>query len=67
MAADVNVAEWSRTAERLPPDGVPVDTISPGGTAQRLVRRGALWFLEPDGMYVYYIPLLWRYPKERAK
>lgn len=38
------------------PEGVVVDTISPGGIQQPLKRQGRLWFF-PDGlMYVYYVP-----------
>lgn len=51
---------WNQTDNKLPPEGVVVDTISEGGQSQRLKREGRLWFV-PDGeMYVYYTPKFWR-------
>ncbi len=52
--------DWTRVEDKLPPDGVVVDTISPGGMEQPLKRNGALWFFDDDSMYVYYTPEFWR-------
>lgn len=50
---------WARTAEAMPPEGIVVDTISPGGLQQPLKLVGRLWYI-PDGTtYVYYDPIMW--------
>lgn len=60
------MSDYTRVDEALPPEGVVVDTISPGGIQQPLKRSGRLWF-HPDGvMYVYYVPMLWRARKVPA-
>lgn len=57
---------WVPIEDRLPDDGVVVDTrISDEHgvrNEQPLVRRGRLWFFadDPDPMYVYYTPTHWR-------
>jgi hypothetical protein len=57
-------ATWIPTAERLPPDGVPVDTKIDDGKGvrneQQLTRQGRLWFAPDGSMYVYYQPTHWR-------
>ena len=57
---------WTRTAERLPPDGVIVDTMISdiGGERnhQQLKRQGRLWFFPDGSMYVYYLPTHWSEP-----
>ena len=55
---------WTLTKEKLPPEGVVVETKIEDSNGvrnlQRLKRRGRLWF-SPDGsMYVYYVPTHWR-------
>ena len=56
------MADWTRVDSGvLPPKGVVVDTISPGGLAARLKRIDGLWFFEDDSMYVYYVPEFWRH------
>lgn len=63
---------YTRCAERLPPDGVPVmtkiDDEKGVRNEQELVRRGVLWFtgVGADAMYVYYDPTHWK-PTESAK
>lgn len=34
---------YTPVARELPPEGVVVHTISPGGIRQKLKRQGALW------------------------
>jgi hypothetical protein len=50
---------WVLVADRLPAEGVVVDTLSPGGLQQQLKRLGNLWFFADDSMYVYYTPKFW--------
>lgn len=57
---------WVSTGERLPDNGVVVETKLDYGKSfsfhqkQTLKRSGNLWFV-PDGkMYVYYTPSHWR-------
>jgi hypothetical protein len=56
------VAErWTRVSDQPPPERVLVETISPGGMQQTLVRHGRLWFVDERlSMYVYYEPHYWR-------
>lgn len=51
---------WNFTNQILPPENVVVETMDSGGSIQKLMRSGNLfWF--PDGsMYVYYCPVKWR-------
>lgn len=58
--------EWIPCDRELPPDGTVVDTLSEGGVEQPLKRCQRLWFVPDGSMYVYYTPVAWRRPKERA-
>lgn len=51
--------QWTKTADSLPPEGVVVLTISPGGLECRMSRSGRLWFPEGGDIYVYWTPLFW--------
>jgi hypothetical protein len=51
---------WTRTSDKLPPEGVVVETLSEGGIQSLLKRSGRLWFTPDGGMYVYYTPFMWR-------
>lgn len=50
-------------ADHLPPEGIVVDTVINDAAGirnhQPLKRRGRLWFLTDDSMYVYYAPTHW--------
>lgn len=54
---------WTRVNDELPPEGEIVDTMISdiGGERNRqaLKRRGRLWFVPDDSMYVYYTPTHW--------
>lgn len=52
--------DWTRVDQKLPPKGLVVDTISPGGLSSRLKLIDGLWFFEDGSMYVYYVPEFWR-------
>jgi hypothetical protein len=52
--------EWVRTEEKLPPENLPVETMSESGQHQILVRKNNLWFFEDGSMYVYYTPVSWK-------
>jgi hypothetical protein len=52
---------WVLTEDRLPDEGVEVETVDSGGNVQTLVRQGGLWFFPDFSMYVYYTPRAWRY------
>lgn len=55
---------WVNVADRLPEEGVLVETVisDSAGTRNeaRLSRSGRLWFVEGGGMYVYYTPTHWK-------
>jgi hypothetical protein len=52
---------WNPVDKVPTPENVVVETISPSGLQQKLMRIGKLWF-HPDGqMYVYYTPTFWRH------
>ena len=54
---------WERTDNKLPPEGIIVDTricdIGGARNEQPLKRQGGLWFFPDDSMYVYYTPTHW--------
>lgn len=54
---------WIACKDLLPNDGVPVHTKIDDAdgvrNVQMLKRRGNLWFLVDDSMYVYYTPTHW--------
>lgn len=56
---------WTRTIDRLPPDGVIVDTKIDDANGvrneQKLKRSGNLWFFTDGSMYVYYTPTHWHF------
>lgn len=51
---------WTRPEDEMPPTGVVVDVISPGGMPARLKWQGSLWYLEDGTGYVYWMPAYWR-------
>lgn len=51
---------WNRVDKTLPPHGVVVDTISPGGMESELKLIDGLWFFPDGSMFVYYVPEFWR-------
>ena len=55
---------WIPTAERLPDNGVVVETKIDDERGERnvqtLKRSGRLWFFPDGSMYVYYTPTHWR-------
>ncbi len=56
---------WKKISEKLPPEGVPVETKIDDGkgcrNVQVMYRRGKL-FVDPiTGVYTYYTPTHWRY------
>ncbi len=57
--------DWISVANRLPPEDMVVETKIDNGFKPRnkgkLKRKGNLWFLVDDSMYVYYTPTHWRY------
>lgn len=63
--------DWIKVSEQLPPDGVVVETKVEDDNGcrneQNLKRRGDLWYLPDDKMYVYYKPTHWRYLSEDQK
>jgi hypothetical protein len=56
-------SEWIAISERLPDEGVivftKIDDERGARNEQPLKRRGRLWFLADDSMYVYYTPTHW--------
>lgn len=56
---------WIKTTDKLPPEGVVVETKIDDGKGCRnqtqLKRKGKLWFYSDDSMYVYYTPTHWRF------
>lgn len=57
-------APWVRCADRLPEEGLivqtKIDDKNGARNQQRLQRRGRLWFHADGKMYVYYTPTHWR-------
>jgi hypothetical protein len=65
------VADWIALTERLPDEGVVVDTKIDDEQGcrneQPLKRQRNLWFVEDGSMYVYYRPTHWRLTDQQAR
>lgn len=58
--------DFSRVVDILPHYGRLVDWIAPDGqqvNGGKMMHKN-LWFL-PDGVYIYYIPISWRYSQSQ--
>lgn len=55
---------------KLAPDGelimTKIDDKDGTRNEQMLIRRGRLWFVPGEKMYVYYAPTHWAWPEGRA-
>ena len=58
------VSEWIKTNDRLPEEGVKVETKMDDKhglrNEQQLVFKRNLWFYPDMSMYIYYTPTHWR-------
>jgi hypothetical protein len=66
MTLRYNMNNWVRTNDRLPDEGVVVNTKIDDENGcrneQPLKRCGTLWYIpSSNSMYVYYSPTHWRY------
>lgn len=56
---------WYKVLDKLPPNGVVVETKIDDENGCRnkgqLYRNHNLWFLPDGSMYIYYVPTHWRY------
>lgn len=56
---------WIKTSEQLPPENVVVETKihdeKYSRNETRLIRKGNLWFLPDNVIYVYYTPTHWKW------
>lgn len=56
--------DWIKCTVTLPKEGETVMTkiLDANGerNEQKLIRKGNLWFLEDNSMYVYYTPTHWK-------
>lgn len=59
------MTNFNKTEDKLPENGVVVETIGPGGCVQDLKREGGLWWVPDGSMYVYYVPVMWRDKEEK--
>lgn len=50
-----------KTSQRLPQENIAVETMCSQGHIQTLKRKGNMWWFPDESMYVYYIPMYWRY------
>ena len=54
---------WIKVSDRLPPENKIVPTkIDEGGNVRnkaKLVRKGTLWWLPDESIYVYFTPTHW--------
>jgi hypothetical protein len=55
--------DWKKTSLELPPENTPVMTKIHDEKGCRneaiLIRKGGLWFVEDESIYVYYTPTHW--------
>jgi hypothetical protein len=54
------MADWTPTDEGMPPDGVVVEAITPGGEYLRLKWQNRLWLRADGSAYLYFTPAWWR-------
>jgi len=54
------VADWTPIDEGMPPEGVVVDAIAPGGQHLRLKWQGRLWLYADGSNYLCFTPTYWR-------
>jgi len=61
--------DWYKPSEKLPPNGVVVNTMNSHGQVTQLKRSDRLWFVPDGSMYVYYEPTFWqeRTPPQQEK
>jgi hypothetical protein len=54
------MADWTPTEEDMPPEGVVVEAITPGGEYLRLKWQNRLWHYADGPVYLYFTPTWWR-------
>ena len=52
--------DWTPIDERMPPEGLVVDVVTPHGQRLRLKWQGRLWRFPDQSHYLFYTPLYWR-------
>jgi len=52
--------KWTETATQEAPDGQFVMMMDSVGREQILIRRGQMYYVADESMYLYYTPLRWR-------
>lgn len=59
------MVEWVDAKVKLPPENIVVETKIDDGKGCRnqtkLIRKGNLWFIHNEAIYVYYMPTHWRF------
>lgn len=64
------MSQWIPCSERLPEDGVEVQTKIDDWRGprneQKMTRSNRLWFIDGGKMYVYYTPTHWRAMEAKA-
>lgn len=54
------MADWTPIEDGMPPEGLLVDAIGPGGGRLRLEWQDRLWLFADGSNYVYFTPTYWR-------
>ena len=49
------------TAHERPPEDIVVETVDGGGCVRDLKRKGNLYFLPDESMYMYFVPQMWKH------
>jgi hypothetical protein len=54
------MTDWTPTDKGMPPEGVVVEAITPGGEYLRLKWQNRLWQYTDGSAYLYFTPTWWR-------
>lgn len=52
---------FNKTSNIKPIEGKILETMDSGGAIQKLIYKKNLWWFPDMSMYVYYVPVFWRY------
>jgi len=54
-------SEWYNVNDEEPFEGSLVEVVTPGDNVKDLKYSGGLWWLPDMSIYVYFVPVKWRY------
>lgn len=52
---------WNQTSKIKPQNNSKVYWMDSGGNVTKGTFSSNMWFIESNGMYIYYVPTFWKY------